>query len=88
MRGFQTNLLANNEIHRFIYIYTLHMYISALEKIYANFPFDFGLILEILSTFIAALHRFWPHNDGNQLSGCQLFSGYDIHTYIYIFIFL
>ena len=31
----------------------------------------------IFTSFFVALHRFWPLNDGNQLSGCRLLPRYD-----------
>ena len=33
------------------------------------------------TSFLDALHRFRPFNDGNQLPGCRLFSSYDVNMF-------
>ena len=45
----------------------------------ANFSFNNWLIVGNFMSFFAALRRFWPFNDGNQLPGCRLYSKYDVY---------
>ena len=46
------------------------------------FPW-FWVDFDNFTSFFATLHRHQPHNDGNQLPGCRLFSRYDVYIFLW-----
>ena len=66
----------------YIYIYIYHTWkiskTTATKKlsllIRRIFSLIFGWFRQFYVVFFATLHRSYPHNDGNKLPGCRLFS--------------